>query len=104
MGNTGEGGSGRHDLAPVCKSVLVTDTSWKKGNSRLHTSPKECRGVVSNLCGDDYRVVVLDFMVGTIIVQSFHTHLNKVASLSEPMIFAHLTFMSTFHYFTYKAF
>merc|ERR1712157_143572 len=23
--NTGEGGSGRHDLAPVCKSVLVND-------------------------------------------------------------------------------
>merc|ERR1712174_159314 len=23
--NTGEGGSGRHDLAPVCKSVQVTD-------------------------------------------------------------------------------
>jgi len=33
----------------------------------------DCCGVVLNLCGDDYRVVVLGFMVGTTIMQSFNT-------------------------------
>jgi len=40
-------------------------------------------GVVPNLCGDDYRVVVLGFMVGKTIVQSFHTHLNEDLTITK---------------------
>jgi len=39
--------------------------------------------VVPNLCGDDYRVVVLSFMVEKTIVQSFHTHLNEDLTITK---------------------
>jgi len=43
----------------------------------------DCCGVIPNLCGDDYRDVVLGLMVGTTIMQSFRIHLKKNYTITE---------------------